>query len=104
MATYENPVGRLYLDGELKLEGEGKGGAIRYEGDVRTEFGGFRGSQQFFHDVIDEVTIWDRVLTPEEITELATLVTLRDKLTTTWGRIKKVKGGREALLPGLPAS
>ena len=72
MATYEDPVDRLYLDGELKLEGEGKGGAIRYEGDVRTE--------------------------------LATLVTLRDKLTTTWGRIKKVKGGRETLLPGLPAS
>ena len=37
MATYEDPVGRLYLDGELKLEDEGKGGAIRYEGDVRTE-------------------------------------------------------------------
>lgn len=88
VCTYDNPVGKLYLDGELVVEKEGAGGAIRYQDDNWTQIGGFRGSKQFFNGVIDDVRIYNRAVTPEEIKKFSP-VTLQDKLTTTWGRIKE---------------
>jgi hypothetical protein len=57
----------LYLDGELAVKNESKGVAIRYLDDDWTQFGAFRGQQQFFNGVIDEIRIYNRALTPEEI-------------------------------------
>lgn len=85
VATYEDPIGRLYLDGVLVSEGEGPGGPITYQGDNWTQVGAFRGSMQYFNGIVDEVKIYDRALTPEETSP----VTLQDKLSTTWGRIKE---------------
>jgi len=89
VATYEAPVGRLYLDGELVAEDEGPGGPITYQGDNWTQIGGFRGSMHFFNGVIDEVKIYDRALTPKEITQISPVI-LQEKLTTTWGWIKEM--------------
>lgn len=88
VATYEDPVGKLYLDGELVTEGEGPGGPITYQGDDWTQIGGFRGSMQFIDGVIDEVKIYDRALSLEEIKKFSP-VTLQDKLSVTWGEIKE---------------
>ena len=68
--TYEDPIGKLYLDGELALEGEGPGGAIRYADDNWTQFGALRGKQQFFNGAIDEIRIYSKALTPEEIAQM----------------------------------
>lgn len=86
--TYADPIGKLYLDGELAVEAEGPGGAIRYAGDDWTQFGALRGKQQFFNGAIDEIRIYNRALTPEEIGKMLPVAS-RGKLTTTWGRIKE---------------
>jgi hypothetical protein len=92
VVTYEAPFGKLYLDGELAVKNESKGVAIRYLDDDWTQFGAFRGQQQFFNGVIDEIRIYNRALTPEEIAQLWSIsfaVASRGKLTTTWGKIKE---------------
>ena len=92
VVTYDDPICQLYLNGELAIEVKGLGGAIRYQADEWTQFGGFRGSQQFFDGVIDEIKIYDRALAPEEIAEMSTpptAVSRLARLTTTWGRIKE---------------
>ena len=89
--TYEDPIAKFYLNGDLVLEGEA-GGAIRYIQDEWTQFGGFRGNQQFFNGVIDEIRIYSRALTPAEIAQMWSIsfaVASRGKLTTTWGKIKE---------------
>lgn len=50
------------------------------------------GDQRHFNGIIDEVMIYDRALTEDEILKLATsglTVVSAGKLTTTWGRIKQ---------------
>ena len=92
VVTYDDPVCQLYLDGELAIEVRGPGGGIRYIQDEWTQFGGFRGSQQFYDGVIDEIKIYDRALAPEEIAEMSTpptAVSPLARLTTTWGKIKE---------------
>ena len=89
--TYEDPIAKFYLNGELAQEGEA-GGAIRYIDDNWTQFGGFRGSMQFFNGAIDEIRIYNRALTPEEIAQMSSIqfaVSSRGKLGATWGRIKE---------------
>ena len=90
--TYKAPKGKLYLDGELAVESASKGAAIRYLDDDWTQFGAFRGNQQFYEGVIDEIRIYDRALPPEEVAQLWSIsfaVASRGKLTTTWGKIKE---------------
>ena len=90
-------IGKLYLDGKLAVETEGSGGALRYMDDEWTQFGAGRGNKnrdprQFFNGVIDEIRIYNRALTPEEIAKMWSApfaVASRGKLTTTWGRIKE---------------
>ena len=92
VVTYEAPIGKLYLDGELAVETESKGAAIRYLDDDWTQFGAFRGQQQFYEGVIDEIRIYDRALPPEEVAQMWSIsfaVSSRGKLTTTWGKIKE---------------
>ena len=95
VVTYEDPIGKLYLNGELALEAESTGGAIRYMDDQWTQFGAFHGKEgikHFFNGVIDEIRIYSRALTPEEIAQMSSIqfaVASRGKLTTTWGRIKE---------------
>ena len=49
------------------------------------------GGNRYFKGIIDEVMIWDRALSDDEILKLAEqglAVEALDKLTTTWGKIK----------------
>ena len=88
VAVYDDPVSKVYLDGDLVFEQEGVGGIIDYRSDNFTQIGGFRGVKNWFNGVIDEVKIYNRTLTPKEIKQVQP-VTLKDKLTTTWGRTKE---------------
>lgn len=87
VAVYDDPTSKVYLDGELVFEQKGVGGIIDYRTDNWTQIGGFRGQKNWFNGVIDEVKIYNRALTPKEIRGVWP-VTLKDKLTTTWGRTK----------------
>jgi len=62
---------------------------------VGRAIGGVAGADAFFDGMIDEVGIWDRGLTPDEIVELMDnglgvdfSVGPRGKLAATWGRIR----------------
>ena len=51
-------------------------------------------TDRYFNGFIDEVCIWNRALTPDEIqqsidgTLISAAVTGKDKLAATWGQIK----------------
>ena len=47
VVTYDDPICQLYLNGELAIEVQGPGGAIRYIQDEWTQFGGFAGANSF---------------------------------------------------------
>jgi len=58
--------------------------------------GGTVGNDAYFDGIIDEVFLWDRALSEDEVSELASgtrpavaAVSALDKLTTTWGELKK---------------
>ncbi len=85
---------RIYIDGEQKVEDAGKSG-LPYLGTTGdTMIGSWGATGQKFNGMIDEVQIWDRALTEDEIknsmqdlTQLA--VNRAGKLTSTWGNIKR---------------
>ena len=82
---------RIYINGEQKAEDQGKSLYKGTSGD--TMVGSWGPNGQKFNGLIDEVMVWDRALTENEI-ELsmdpsAAAVEASGKLTTTWARIKK---------------
>lgn len=84
--TYDGSMGRLYVDG--KLEGEmpasGPVNITTYPLTI-----GCRNGQSFFAGTIDEVTLWNKAVTLEEMQKpIRSAVAPNDKLTTTWGSIK----------------
>lgn len=59
------------------------------------KLGGTVGNDAFFDGIIDEVYLWDRALSEDEVTELATggrpsatAVEAAGKLSTLWGEVK----------------
>lgn len=80
----------IYVDGVEKARWENKGLDVNsvsyYIGDLRTD------RQITFNGMIDEVMIFDAVLSPAEIARIASgetsAVSYFDKLSTTWSRIK----------------
>ena len=68
--TYDHSAYRLYIDGTQKSHGSGY--TIRYDSDNYTLIGAEAGggsspSDEFFDGYIDEVRIWNRVLSETEI-------------------------------------
>jgi len=83
---------RIYANGEQIAEDSGKSPYKGTAGD--TMIGSWGGTGQKYNGLIDEVQIWDRALTEDELkqsmqdmTKLA--VNSRGKLTSTWGNIKR---------------
>ncbi len=92
-ATYDaaSGKGKVYIDGEIDNEGD-IGGKIQTNNDVLW-LG--RGAGPFLDGYIDEVRISNIARSQKEIQELMKIgiegvlsVTPKDKLTSTWGRIK----------------
>ncbi len=86
---------RIYLDGKKIAEDEGKAG-IKYLGTTGdTMIGSWGATGQKFNGVIDEVQVWDRAITEDEIiqsmgdmTKIA--VDPSSKLPTLWSKIRSV--------------
>ncbi len=84
---------QIYINGESVVEDAGKAG-IEYLGTAGdTMVGSWGNTGQKFNGIIDEVMVWDRALSEDDIQrsmeDLSTLpVDPADKLTTTWGSVK----------------
>ena len=94
--TYDSQNINLYVNGELDGTIVAPGKLDYFQNNI-LRFGESAdpGDHWAFNGIIDEVTIWDRAMTEEEvmnaykspIPELA--VNLRTNLYTTWGKLKK---------------
>ena len=84
---------KIYIDGVEVKQDAGVNG-IEYKGAAGdTVIGMWTTRGQYFNGVIDEVQVWDRALTEEEILQSTENITLSavdasGKLTATWGSLK----------------
>jgi hypothetical protein len=82
---------RIYIDGEMAVESA----FAETDGVIETFYVGGDGQSENYTGAIDEVTVWSRALTQDEIGILATdgmdaiqAVDPAHKLVTTWSRVK----------------
>jgi len=86
---------KIFINGEENVKDAGKSG-IFYKGTAGdTMIGSWGGTGQKFSGIIDEVQVWDRALTEDEIKQsmqdlmkLGAAVDGVGKMTNTWGRLK----------------
>ena len=94
-ATWDGSTMRLYKDG-VEVGSLNKGGDLSVDPNVEMAIGNqppASGDSAPFGGIIDDVAIWNRALTAEEINRLMAngipaAVEPIEKLTTTWGAIK----------------
>jgi len=88
--TYDGSELKIYING--KLDGSMEWTKGIYQGDAKVQIGKYEGADFFqFWGIIDEVMLWDRALSEQEINQVmmsGLAVKLVDKLATTWGTIK----------------
>ena len=88
--TNDTNTGTIYINGEAVAEGDVPG-ALNANDDPWRIGQDCERLNYVFAGAIDEVRLWNRALTADEINEvmpLATAVDAKAKLTTTWGDIK----------------
>ena len=93
--TWEEGEHRVYLNGKLVFEDKDNEALPLKDVDNDLRIGGTFAGLRNFHGVIDEVRIWNRVLSINEISDNMKLgfgpllgVSPDGMLTTTWGQIK----------------
>lgn len=89
--TYDGESFFCYVDGELKKEWAYKGEMPENEASV-TIGKRSKAEECFFNGMIDEVAIYNRALSEEEVKEamegIASAIETEGKLATSWGNIK----------------
>ena len=94
VGTFDGSEVRIYVDGEEKGAAQHEGNIFAGEGPVTVGDNNFGSAPDFhFVGVIDEVAIYDRVLSQSEIKQKmasghTAAVSPEGKLTKTWGDIK----------------
>ena len=93
--TWEEGEHRVYLNGKLVFEEKGNEALPLKDVDNDLRIGGSFAGLRNFQGIIDEVRIWNRVLSVNEIKDNMKLgfgqilsVSPAGRLTTTWGQIK----------------
>ena len=93
--TYDGKTARIYVNGVEVLNGA-CAGDMRDNKDIKWWIGCLYTTQaRWFGGLIDEVRIWSRVLTADDVkksmdgTLVGAAVEKESKLTTTWGLMKK---------------
>lgn len=84
----------VYIDGEKDAEANSGGDARMDFGTQGMSIGANAGSNNFFNGSIDEVKMWSVALTADEIKknmDNALAVDAKNKMTTTWAKIKSRK-------------
>jgi hypothetical protein len=84
-ATYDGNEQKLYVNGKLDASMK-KSGAITVNNDNLTI--GWVDNNRYFDGLIDEVQIWSRALTEDELAVFLS-VEPKDKLATCWGELKQ---------------
>ncbi|MBM3238969.1 LamG domain-containing protein [Candidatus Poribacteria bacterium] len=91
--VFDGKEGRIYFDGKKVASANGAG-KIEIERKV-FEIGGNTIDSRYVNGILDEVAIWNRALSDDEITQamngklISAAVAPRGKLTVTWGDIKE---------------
>ncbi len=74
LATYDGETMKLFIDGELKASSSAQQGDIIYPDDEETYFqiGSYKDANEDFRNegALDEIKVWDRALSDDEISEL----------------------------------
>ena len=93
--TWEEGEHRVYLNGKLVFEDKGNEALPLKDVDNDLRIGGSFAGLRNFHGIIDEVRVWNRVLSINEIQDNMKLgfgpllsVSPDGMLTTTWGQLK----------------
>ncbi len=94
VGTFDGKELRIYLDGELAGDKPVPAhGPVMIWNDNPLEFGGRGTGENAYKGLLDELIVYDRALTEEEVMEVMTskdifAVDAAGKLTTTWGDLK----------------
>lgn len=91
--TYDGKVAKIYVNGSEVLSGNCSGN-MRDNKDVKFWIGSMYATDRWFGGMIDEVRIWSRALSVDEIKKsmegviVGMAVGKEGKLTSTWGQLK----------------
>jgi len=91
--VYDGSDATIYYDG-VEIQTAPGAGEMRENENVKWWIGSMYATDRWFRGMIDEVRIWNKALTPDEIQMsvegilIDTAVASKDKLTSTWGKIK----------------
>jgi len=92
--TYDGKAANVYFDG-VEVHSQNGSGDMRENPDVKWWIGAMYAQGRWFDGLIDEVRIWDRALSEEEIKEYMDkgasdllAVNREGKLANIWGQIK----------------
>ena len=91
--VYDGETAYVYYNGEEIQNGPGSG-EMRENDAVKWWIGSMYATDRWFNGMIDEVCIWNKALSPEELqqsmagTLVNAAVSREGKLATTWGQIK----------------
>ncbi len=92
--TYDGTTARIYFDGE-EVGNRAGSDEMRDNGDVKIWIGSMYATDRWVNGLIDEVCIWSKALTPEELQKsiegslISAAVSGTGKLATAWGNIKR---------------
>ena len=92
--TYDGATARIYFDG-VEVGNRAGASSMRDNENVNLWIGSMYGTDRWFNGIIDEVCIWSKALTPDEIKKsiegklISMSVEKSGKLATAWGNIKK---------------
>jgi hypothetical protein len=93
--TYDGKTARIYVNGVESITANGAG-TIRDSANATYYIGSLYGTDRWFGGMIDEVRIWSKALSADEVKKsfdgtlsIGFAVEKEDKLAAAWGQIKK---------------
>ena len=92
--VYDGEKAIVYFNG-AEIQSVAGSGEMRENDDVKWWIGSMYATDRWFNGLIDEVCIWRRALSADEVkksmegTLISAVVETQGKLTTTWGEIKR---------------
>ena len=92
--VYDGEKAIVYFDG-VEIQSMDASGEMRENDDAKWWIGSMYATDRWFNGLIDEVCIWRRALSADEVkksvdgTLISAAIEAQGKLTTTWGDIKK---------------
>ena len=92
--VYDGETATVYYDG-VEIQAGAGSGEMRENDNVKWWLGSMYATDRWLNGMLDEVCIWNKALSPEEIKQsmagelISLAVSRKGKLSTTWAQIKK---------------